>query len=185
VFGISFFRYLLWSVAAALAIAVGYGFLSGRFAVRLPEASPPPMSTLRAGARVDPAWKIRTLDGREVSFGEFQGKVVFVNFWATWCGPCIAELPGIQRLRNNVGSDEIAFVLISFESPAQVKQFADKRGLKLPLYTARGMPPRVFASAMEGVPVTFVINRKGEVVAEELGSVNWATPAWRDFLRSL
>jgi thiol-disulfide isomerase/thioredoxin len=178
-------RYIVVPLMAAATILLGYALLTGRFAARPPEATPPERSEMRVQGNVDRAWRIRSLDGKEVSFAEFEGKVVFLNFWATWCGPCVHELPSIEKLRDSINDDRVAFVLISFEAPDVVRDFAKKKNLKLPVYTARGMPPSVFARARSVIPVTYVLDRKGQVVTQQVGSADWDTLAWRDFLRGL
>ena len=130
----------------------------------------------------DPAWPLRTLEGKEVPFGSFQGRVVFLNVWATWCPPCVAEIPSIQVLRDSLKNDEVDVVLVTQELPETVRSFVEKKGWNLPIYIARGVP-EVFAT--EGIPATFVVNRRGEVVFNHIGGMDWNTNECREFLRRL
>lgn len=148
---------------------------------------------LRQGCPADPAeradfgvadynWQLTTLDGRSVSFAEFRNKVVFLNVWATWCGPCVAEMPSIQRLHDAVSQDGIALVLVSEEDAADVSEFVSGGGYTFPVYLSKALP-QVFES--EGIPATFVVNREGRVVLSHLGAAAWDDAACLGFLRAL
>jgi len=130
----------------------------------------------------DYSWQLTALDGRELSFSEFQGKVVFLNVWATWCGPCVAEMPAIQRLHNAVSTEGIALVLVSDEDAADVKRFVEKRGYTFPVFLSRKLP-EVFESGV--IPATFVVSRQGQVVLSHTGAAEWDSAACRSFLRAL
>ena len=78
-------------------------------------------------------WQFKNMTNETVSFGEFRNKVVFLNFWATWCPPCVAEMPTIQDLYEEYG-DKIAFVLVSNEETSVIKKYMDKEGYTFPVY---------------------------------------------------
>ena len=98
-------------------------------------------------------------------------RIVFVNLWATWCNPCLRELPSIARLAERMG-DEVAFFLLSDEAAAVVSRFAAGRddGLGYYSYTALGTTLEPFVR--EGIPRTFVL-RDGEVIIDHLGAAPW------------
>ncbi|MBI1750706.1 MAG: TlpA family protein disulfide reductase [Acidobacteria bacterium] len=127
-------------------------------------------------------WKLRSLDGREATFGEYRGKVVFVNVWATWCGPCVAEMPGIQALYDAVEQEGAAFVLVSEEKEGTVKSFVEQARYSFPVFTT-GQIPEVFET--RGIPATFIVNRQGAIVYKHLGSADWNTDSCRKLLRAL
>lgn len=127
-------------------------------------------------------WQLTSLDGRELTFAEFQNKVVFLNVWATWCGPCVAEMPAIQRLHDAVSADGIALVLVSDEDAATVQDFVDQGNYTFPVYLSKALPS-VFES--DGIPATFVVNREGRVVLSYLGAAAWDSAACQSFLRAL
>ncbi len=130
----------------------------------------------------DYTWQLTALDGRAVSFSEFQDKVVFLNVWATWCGPCRAEMPAIQRLHDAVSADGIALVLVSDEDADTVQQFVEKGGYTFPVFLSRTLPG-VFESDV--IPATYVLNRQGRVVLSHTGAAAWDSAACQSFLRAL
>ena len=92
------------------------------------------------------------LNGNSHVLGDFKNKVVLLNFWATWCPPCRAELPAIQELYNDYG-DRINFVLVSSEEPGKLKTFLHESGYTLPVYTQQSPLPPAFR--VQSIPTTF------------------------------
>ena len=170
-------------VAFALMLLGANAVESGHEAkLEVPDLPSP--SAVQIKARTDYQWKLRGLDGVEVDFAQFRGKVVFLNFWATWCPPCTVELPNIQRLYEAMKKEDIAFINSSFEDEALVKRFISKKGLKLPIYLhGRYVPPEFISN--RGIPATFIINRQGAVVYEHIGAAKWDDESVMIFLRSL
>lgn len=123
-------------------------------------------------------------NNESVSFVEFKDKVVFLNFWATWCPPCIAEMPNIQSLYENVDHDDIVFVMLSVDDELQkARDFIDKKGFTFPTYHLKNPIPSVFSS--ESIPTTFVISPKGEVVLKKSGMAQYDNEKFRQFLKEL
>lgn len=125
------------------------------------------------------------LEGRGVSFESLKGKVVFLNIWATWCPPCIAEMPNIQKLYDKVGSDKIAFVMLSVDQgeTGKVKKFIDKKGYTFPVYFPTGQFPQEFRS--NAIPTTFIISPEGKIVAKQEGMADYDTRKMRNFLQGM
>lgn len=116
--------------------------------------------------RPAPNFTFLTLDDDlEMSLADFKGKVVILNFWATWCAPCIAELPDLNRLQANYEDDGLAILTISDETPDVLKAFEEN----LPLKTVKGyLPepetlPQPFRRTIEIRPTTYVIDREGQI----------------------
>lgn len=143
--------------------------------------SPPPLPVERSLADVE--WKLQTLDGEETLLSGFEGKVLFVNLWATWCGPCIAEMPSIQRLYEQFAQEDVAFLLVSDEPPDVVEEFAQEQEWKLPLYVSNEGRPSVFES--QGIPATFILDREGRIVFRHVGSARWDDESSVRFLSDL
>jgi thiol-disulfide isomerase/thioredoxin len=108
---------------------------------------------------------------------------VFLNVWATWCGPCVAEMPSIQRLWEITRDDGVAFVIASDEEPAKISEFLKKRGLTLPVYRMNGKPPPAFHTA--GIPATFILGADGRIALRHTGAAQWDHPDTVKFLRGL
>ena len=139
-----------------------------------------------AATRLDAAdyrWRLRTLDGDDVSLEEFRGRPVFLNLWATWCPPCVAELATIQRLHDSLAGSGVAFLLVSPETRAAVAPFVRRRGLTAPVYLE--LQPLPAAFRLRALPTTYVIAPDGAVALRHRGSADWDTDAVRHLLRAL
>lgn len=123
---------------------------------------------------------LQTLDGKVVNLSDFKGKVIFLNEWATWCPPCVAELPGIQELYNEVDNKNIVFVMLAMDEPQKVERFIRKKGYTMPVYLAASRVPDVFRSP--SIPTTYVISPEGEIVAKKVGMAKYNTRSFRKFL---
>jgi thiol-disulfide isomerase/thioredoxin len=119
---------------------------------------------------VAPGWKLKDLDGKEVSFAQFKGKVVVVDFWATWCGPCKHEIPGYIALQEKYGKDGLVIVGISVDQagPEAVKKFVAAAKMNYVVVMADEGTPDLFGG-MEAIPTTFLIDRAGKIRDRKLG----------------
>jgi thiol-disulfide isomerase/thioredoxin len=130
-------------------------------------------------------WSAFDLDDRPVSFANFKGKPVFLNIWATWCGPCVQEMPSIARLAENprLKGKNIQFVCISTdESSAAVRRFIDGKNWTMTFLRADRLPSVFYT---EGIPATFLIAADGRIAASEVGSADWSEPHVVEFLERL
>ena len=126
-----------------------------------------------------------TESGELVSTSALKGKVVFINFWATWCPPCRAEMPSMQALYNKLkGDDRIVFLFIN-EDEDQAKAFAflQKHQYNFPLITRAGAVPGALFSGT--LPTTIVLNKNGIPVYKKEGIANYNTAAFEKQLKSL
>lgn len=115
-------------------------------------------------------WQLIDLKGNLLTFGEKKGRVVFLNFWASWCKPCLKEMPDIQKLYSDYGS-QVDFLLVTQEDSLKVKTFLKKRNYDLPFYFSDGDIPEVLYS--KTLPTTYIIDRKEKIVLAESGAMNW------------
>jgi thiol-disulfide isomerase/thioredoxin len=118
----------------------------------------------------DLTWELISHSGERVAFSQLQDSVIFLNFWATWCPPCIAEMPGIQKLYDEFG-DRVSFILVSQEPPSTVNNFLEKHGYSLPTHLPMFQTPEIFDH--RSIPTTFIISRSGEVVMKHKGATKW------------
>ena len=125
-----------------------------------------------------------TLAGERAHLRDFKDKVVFMNFWATWCPPCIAEMPNIQSLYNSVDHDDIVFLMISLDEEAETaRNFIEKKDYTFPVYFMSGYRPGVYESTV--VPTTYVISREGKIVSKKRGMAQYDNEGFRNFLLQL
>ena len=176
-----------WSHAFAsllLLILVGNGVLAednpGKTErVRLGEFIPasPPLPA--------PAVSFVDLAGNPASLSEFNGKVVLVNLWATWCEPCLREMPSLERLQSRLG-DKIVVVAISEDRGGSktVEPFVGKLGLKsVKIYLdPKSAVERAFK--VQGLPTSFLIDREGRVLGRVEGAAEWDKPKLLGVLKS-
>ncbi|WP_258098460.1 TlpA family protein disulfide reductase [Marinoscillum pacificum] len=123
------------------------------------------------------------INGEEVSFSEFKNQTVFLNFWATWCPPCIAEMPDIDDLYQKKGS-EVSFVMISLdENRIKAKEFVEHKGYDFPIYYLKTGLPKTYSTS--SIPTTYVISPAGQMVVENHGMAKYDTENFRDLLDEL
>ncbi len=115
-------------------------------------------------------WGFKTLQGEEVALSQFKGEVIFLNFWATWCPPCVAEMPTIQDLYGQY-KDDVAFVLVSNEKTSVIKNFLDKNEYSIPSYKGIYQPPEALQT--QTLPTTFLIAKDGRIAIRKEGSAKW------------
>lgn len=131
-------------------------------------------------------FSIQDLEGNAIDFKQFKGKVVFLNLWATWCGPCRIEMPSIQSLHDKIKDDRIAFVMLSLDRDEQkekVKQYIQKESFSFPVYMMSGNVPTQLH--VGSIPTTFVIRPDGKIVSQRTGVTNFDTEDFKAFLEKL
>jgi thiol-disulfide isomerase/thioredoxin len=117
-----------------------------------------------------PSWRLQDLAGKPVSSEDLKGKVVVVDFWATWCPPCREEIPGYIELQKQYGPEGLVIVGISLDQqgPDIVKPFAAKYGINYPLVMGDEKVVAAFGG-VEGIPTTFLIDRNGVIRDRKVG----------------
>jgi len=132
-----------------------------------------------------PDFELTDLTGRPVRLQDFRGRVVLLNFWATWCVPCRDEIPAMETLSRELGARGLAVLAVNYkESPPLVTGFAREYGLTLPvlLDPEGGMATRY---GLVGLPATYFIDRSGVLAASVLGFRDWNAPEARAYLDRL
>lgn len=115
---------------------------------------------LKVGTKA-PAWILKGLDGKNVKSSEFKGKVVVLNFWATWCGPCIAEIPDFIEIQKEYQEKGLTFVGVSLDlSPSPVKKYVARNDLNYPVVMGDSEMVKDYGN-FNGIPQTYVIDKEG------------------------
>ncbi|MGB3152840.1 MAG: TlpA disulfide reductase family protein [Maribacter sp.] len=127
-------------------------------------------------------YKVIDLNGTNTSVPIGQGKITFISYWATWCPPCIAELPSIQKLHTDYG-DRITFLLLTDEKPETIQRFLEKKDLDLPIFIAQMKAPEALYET--SIPTNYVLDQKGKIIIKETGAADWNSKRVRLLLDGL
>jgi peroxiredoxin len=133
-----------------------------------------------------PSFSLPGLDGKNVSLADFKGKVVLLNIWATWCAPCIAEMPSMEKLYQELRGEDFELLAVSVdESGAEaVKPFMDKHKLGFPvLLDTIGEIKNLYQAT--GVPESFIIDKDGIIVEKIIGPRDWAASGAIRYFRNI
>jgi thiol-disulfide isomerase/thioredoxin len=142
--------------------------------------------TLKGAPNFDYNFAVKDLEGKKFSFTQFKGKVIFLNLWATWCGPCRAEMPTIQALYGEIEKDNIVFVMLSLDKDSAKEKIV--RYIKNNAYTFPVYQPSGYLTEQLGVPTiptTFIVSKEGKIVSKEVGTTNFNTAKFKRFINEL
>ncbi len=161
-------------VLVGLIVYTGQDMFNGAPAATT-AAAPAPKAQGASGAEelvAAPDFTLKDINGNDVSLKDYRGKLVFVNFWATWCGPCRAEIPAFVDLIDTYGKDGFAILGISLDSPRDIKKipaFMEQMKMNYPVLLANE-EVRADYGGISSIPTTFVINREGKVLGRIVGA---------------
>ena len=133
-----------------------------------------------------PDFTLPGLDGQMVRLADFRGKVVFLNIWATWCPPCVEEMPSMEKLYQQLKTEDFEILAVSMDiSGAEaVLPFMKKYKLSFPALTdTEGAIKSLYQTT--GVPETFIIDKDGIIIEKAIGPRDWATPGAIHYFRKL
>lgn len=125
------------------------------------------------------SYQLVDLEGSTTTAEIGHGKVTFLSYWATWCPPCIAELPSIQELYNDYG-DKIDFVLLTDEDPEVVIKFLEKKAYDLPVFISKMQTPEKLYE--RSIPTNYIIDKSGKIIVKEQGATDWNSKKVREIL---
>lgn len=143
-----------------------------------------PEADVTADKEFDYDFVLKDLKGNKVNFVDYRGKVVFLNLWATWCGPCRAEMRGIHKLYEKLKGEPVEFVMLSIDNDkalTKVESYLTANKFTFPVY----MPSGYLAEQLQvpSIPTTFVISKEGKIVMKEVGTRNYDTKRMVEFLK--
>jgi len=143
-------------------------------------------ATAAAEGSMAPDFKVKDLQGKEVSLSGLKGKVVLVNFWATWCPPCKEEIPSMMKLNRTMEGKPFQMLAISIDEggKADVESYFKSSGNTLPAYLdSDGAISKVYG--VTGVPETFVVDKSGKVQKKIVGGLDWNSAEVLSYLNEL
>ncbi len=149
-------------------------------------AAAPALTEAPRVGHLAPDFVLTTLDGREVRLSDYRGHVVFLNFWATWCGPCKIEMPAMERMYRELRPQGFAVLAVSTDAQgaAVTGPYRDSLGLSFTI----AHDPEMIVGRLYGVrslPVTFLVNREGVITHQVFGARNWGDTEARSGIRKL
>jgi peroxiredoxin len=132
-----------------------------------------------------PKLTLRDLDGKAHDLAAYRGKVVLVNFWATWCEPCRLEMPSIQRLGDKLSQDRFVVLAVNVDEPeTRVRTFLQQTGLRLPvLLDMNKVATRQWGARV--LPATFIVGPEGRIRYRVLGDMDWGSQNAVDLISKL
>lgn len=127
-------------------------------------------------------WRLRTLSGDTCRFADFAGKPVVLNYWASWCAPCMAEMGAFKSLYGDY-SDKVNFLFVSNEDRREIARFVSRKKWNLPIFfPVKNYPEQLSANSL---PTTFVIDADGNIVLRKSGMAGWNGSRMRNILDNL
>lgn len=172
----------IWILAIILVLFTPVGF---HLRVMLTKLIATSADTVEANEQVtlqDYSWNLVDLEGNRDNFQRNENQVVLVNFWATWCPPCVAEMPSLAALHKDY-KDKMEFVFVTNEDRAKVLEFLKKKDYYLPIYFEASRTPSELVST--SIPATYILSKSGKIVVDERGAANWNSASTRSLLDSL
>ncbi|MDT4840301.1 Thiol-disulfide oxidoreductase ResA [compost metagenome] len=129
--------------------------------------------------------RFKNVNGEEVNLAEFNGKVIFINFWATWCPPCLAEMPSIDKLHKQFATDkEVVFLMVDADGNFEKSQaYMDRKKYKMPVFAiADNLPEAIFKGSL---PTTVVFDKMGRLSYHGEGAADYSSAKFIDFINKL
>ncbi len=171
-------------VSAALAICCAFGLRAEAFAADLPPLS---HSLTMQAPKPAPALKLKELDGKTLDLAQLKGKVVLINFWATWCPPCRREMPSMERLSQAFKGEPFVVLAVNVgEDPDTIEAFSSQLDTMLTFPILLDTRSRTMqAWKVAGLPTTFLVDKQGRIVAKAIGGREFDHPAIAQAIRAL
>ncbi len=129
--------------------------------------------------------KFKDAKGKVISLADLKGKVIFLNFWATWCPPCLAEMPSINKFYEQFKEDgDVVFIMVDADGDFSKSQaYMDRKKYKMPVYAfASDLPEKIFKGSL---PTTVVFDKKGRISFQGEGAANYASSKFINFIKQL
>jgi thiol-disulfide isomerase/thioredoxin len=154
------------------------------------DLAPPDLSAPHNPTFASYDWNLLDLNGNVVPFSQFRGKAVLLNFWATWCAPCLEEMPALSKLTEDDRLKDVAFVAVALDDdPVRLRSFVTKKRIQIPVFMLTQVPPATFLDPKQpdqmATPATFLIAPDGRIATSQHGPAQWDDPSVVEFLQKL
>jgi len=145
-----------------------------------------PMASFIKEGDIAPDFSLKTKEGRKISLSQYRGKVVILNFWATWCTPCISEIPSLNKLRGALKDENFEIIAVSLDSSwSDVDELFTQLGI--PKFTVvldeNGGATAQFGTRL--IPESFIIDQKGVIIKKIIGAIDWDAHDTRHMIKLL
>jgi thiol-disulfide isomerase/thioredoxin len=131
-------------------------------------------------------FSLQDLGGNTIDVNAFKGKIIFLNLWATWCGPCRAEMPSIQQLYNDLDTNNTVFIMLSLdkkENHTKVVKYIQDNQFTFPVYyRGESLPEQL---QVRSIPTTFIVGVDGKIKMKKAGTANYDTEKFKGFMKGL
>lgn len=178
-------RFVLGTIGVLLIIAAAMGTYQSFTKSRAPTLREPRL-TMQAKPRPLPRLDIRDANGKPVPFKQFRGKVVLLNLWAAWCGPCRTEMPALDRLQAKHGGPRFEVVALSTDAGGvkAVREFYDALKIRRLAIYIEGDENVLASLGAPGIPTTLLIDPEGREVGRYVGAADWGSEEFEQVLRT-
>lgn len=177
---------LVFFIAAMLFFpGVKAGAIRGLMTIGLFQPKTPSLEEGNTALISAPSFSVRDVSDQSIDLADQKGKVLFINFWATWCPPCIAEMPSINTLYQQFRDDpNVQFILLDVDAqPQKSRDFMTKNNWTLPVYIPnQNIPPDYFTGTL---PTTVIVNKKGQITFKHSGVGDFSNKKIKDYLKAL
>ncbi len=154
-------RIVIYGIVALCLLGL---YIAGRRTARRPKPT--------ASGNLAPDFTVTDIDNHKLSLADYKGKVVLLDFWATWCAPCRTEIPHFVEMQNKYGPDGFQVIGISMDDDAKpVKEFSQQYKLNYPVAVGDDKLAESYGGVL-GLPVNFIIDREGRIYAKHLGATD-------------
>lgn len=138
----------------------------------------------KSRAKADFGMHLKNSKGEVVSLEDYRGKVIFINFWATWCPPCIAEMPSIQAMYKDIDKSKIEVLMVSFDRNfTKAIDYKTKNNFDFEVYEPAGAIPGMYNT--RSIPTTYIIDSEGNLAFSHIGMADYNREDFKEFLNSL
>ncbi len=127
-------------------------------------------------------WKLHGVNTASINFDVAKDKVILINYWATWCPPCIAEMPSLQDLYDDY-KDKVVFLFVTNETDEDISKFMNAKHYDYPVYRSLSTHPKPFVNSP--IPQTYLISKKGNIIIEKTGAADWNSNKVRETIDKL